>query len=252
MDIASILLFAADMDEIVRIVFRAALIIAPLIYFAFQAKGNGKNKPNAGKKPAPQRPNMNPNPAPQKKEEFRDEIEAFLKRAAENRGQPAQAQRPAAKRQPVRQPPPQERPAAPPRRVQPQRAQRPQPARPAQAAGPILAEAVPPAAESMWEEGVAEHVQHHIGGGGFAERASHLGEDVELSDERLETHLHSTFDHKIGQLDDSPMAAVDKLPADNRHVPSPQAAALVRMLKSPQGVQQAILIGELLKRPELD
>jgi hypothetical protein len=245
----------ADWEDIVPAL---GILIPIVIWIASQVLGGDKAPPGGGK-PQAARPRPKPVQAKPRNEEFRDEIEAFLKKASEKRGQPQgdaqaarneaarneaarQAEAPAARREPPR------RPARAPGRPQPR------PAGAAESRGPVMAEAVRPLGEEdLWAGDVAQHVQQHISDGGFKDRASQLGESVGQSDERLESHLHAKFDHKVGQLDDSPLSATSfGEPSASRKAPPPQAQAIVRMLSSPLGVRQAILIGEILKRPELE
>ncbi len=228
------------------------ILIPILIWVAAQMMGGDKNKPIGQKKP-PLRPQVRPKPAqaaPQN-QVFRDEIEAFLKKAAEKRGQPpAQPpRREAARPQPVGKQPP--------RQIRPKSAwtkpAQPQLARPL-SERPVMAEVVsPPKEKDPWAGDVSQHVKQHINVAEITEHTAHLGERVEEADEQFESHLHAAFDHKIGQLDDSVTSeAVGVTPGLTRDAPHPQAQAIVNMLRNSTGVRQAILIGEILKRPELD
>jgi hypothetical protein len=64
----------------------------------------------------------------------------------------------------------------------------------------------------------------------------------------MAAHLHQVFDHKLGQLRSSatePAAAEpNKLAADMT------ADQVLRMLRSPASVRDAIVLAEVLKRPE--
>jgi hypothetical protein len=94
-------------------------------------------------------------------------------------------------------------------------------------------------------ESVAEHVAEHVGSRTFAERTSHLGEQVAQADEKIETHLHQKFDRELGTLGHSRAApSAESPPADTL------AAEIAAMLASPQGMRQAIVLGEILRRPE--
>jgi hypothetical protein len=72
---------------------------------------------------------------------------------------------------------------------------------------------------------------------------------VDLADERMDAQLHDHFDHGLGGLaepthsvtaSDSPDAATDQ---------SNIMADLIYRLQQPEGVQQAILLNEILNRP---
>ena len=115
---------------------------------------------------------------------------------------------------------------------------------------PVSAEVISP------NESVGGHVQRHIVKGGLSQRDAHLGARVGESDERLEGHLSQIFDHQIGQLKhlDGPTGHVDQgtdSEAYERHtVESAQVAQIRAMLASPQQTGTAILLAEILRRPE--
>lgn len=101
------------------------------------------------------------------------------------------------------------------------------------------------------QESVAEHVSEHMKQGEFAERASHLGEVVAHSDERLEARLHQKFDHGLGSLSARREAreAADLATKSAQASPTALADSLVELLSTPQGVQQAVILSEVLNRP---
>jgi hypothetical protein len=85
--------------------------------------------------------------------------------------------------------------------------------------------------------------RHAIGSRSFGQRISHLGERVADADDRLEARLEGAFDHSVGSLShqNSPQP----------EPPSSTAAAIARMLDSPENVRQAIILNEILRRPAL-
>ena len=133
-----------------------------------------------------------------------------------------------------------------------QKHRRPQPARQVSDTNrrePIVST---PAARDEIQRGetVAQHVAEHMKRGEFDERASHLGEDLAQTDERLEARLHQKFDHGLGSLAARRMAReAEDLALKNVRPASSQAADVLKLLSSPQGVQQAVIISEVLKRP---
>ena len=101
------------------------------------------------------------------------------------------------------------------------------------------------AAAPPHHESVAEHVAEHVGSRTFAERTSHLGEQVAQADEKIEAHLHHKFDRELGTLGRSSVApTAQSPPADSL------ATEIAAMLASPAGMRQAIVLGEILQRPE--
>ena len=80
-------------------------------------------------------------------------------------------------------------------------------------------------------------------------RDSHLAEKVSLADDKMDEHIHQVFDHQVGGLASSSQS--DRMPdetADDK-VPENYVDALVGMLSSSTGLQQAILVREIFDRP---
>lgn len=164
------------------------------------------------------------------------DIEEFLRRAAERRKQQGQ------KKQQAAAPPPRQRSVTPP--AQPRRL--------------VIAddevEVVRPrlVEKDMRDESVAAHVQRHINTSEIADHVTHLSDRIEQTDERLEARLHKKFDHRVGTLDSKPSVQDDVVPVVKGEDISGLAKDLVEMLNSPKSVRQAILIAEVLKRPDFD
>jgi hypothetical protein len=99
-------------------------------------------------------------------------------------------------------------------------------------------------------ETVAEHVAEHMKRGEFDERVSHLGEELSQTDERLEARLHQKFDHGLGNLAARRRVreAEDLVKRDLDQAPK-LADSLLDLLSTPQGVQQAVILNEVLSRP---
>ncbi len=166
------------------------------------------------------------------------DIEEFLRRAAERRkkqlkqkqgGEVGQTAPPP--RQPLAQPP---------------RAE-PKPRRLVIAENQV--EVVRPKQRDLRDESVTQHVARHLDSSSITENASHLAENLEQTDERLEARLHTKFDHDLGSLKDrQPLEQVAAVVT--AQATSPMANDLIEMLKSPKTMRQAIIIAEVLKRPE--
>lgn len=192
-------------------------------------------------------------------ETLRREVDEFLRRAG---GQPA----PAA---PAAPPAPKKRPAAP-------VAGPPRP--PRQGAGPPLSERQPPPEQRPraplrqppqppreparpTHESVAEHVTRHVGtGGAVGQRTKPLGDYIDHSDERMEAHLRERFEHHVGSLGKGATPA--GAPAAAAAAPAPaaisppagptlNAAQLRQLLTRPEGMRQALILSEILRRPEI-
>lgn len=176
---------------------------------------------------------------------MRDEVEEFLKRVAQMRqaaeGQAkAQQQRPAPAKPAARQPPAAPRPQPPPRLV---------PARPEiQYVDPAEAEVVEADLSDRVGDFSRRVAQDLRGAEQIAEHTRHLGEQVDLADDKLEAHLHQVFDHQVGHLKKSTMEAAATLSSDPASAGT--AGGMLQMLRSPQAVRDAIVMSEILRRPE--
>ena len=105
----------------------------------------------------------------------------------------------------------------------------------------------------MRHESVAEHVKSHIDTSSLGEHASHLGEEVALADDKLDARLHGKFDHSIGHLKiDKSHSAFSTTTTTTKVDVSPIADDLLNMLSNPKSIRQAILLNEILQRPNFD
>jgi hypothetical protein len=174
------------------------------------------------------------------------DIEEFLKMAAKRRQeqkQKAAGQPPAGQKPPVQRPP----------------AQKPKPAagqsprivrrlRPEDEIQVIGSSNSPP---DMRQQTVGEHVRTHIDTSSLADHALHLGEEVGLADDKLDARLHQKFDHKVSSLKKESAAQAETTAVTERHT-SRLANDLLDMLRTPKSIRQAVLIAEVLKRPDFD
>jgi hypothetical protein len=153
-----------------------------------------------------------------------DDLEAFLRQAAQRR---AQRKKPAAAK-----------PAAPRAPRQPPRTPSQTPPRP-QVVEAVVVPETPPS-----------RIDSRVDTTEFQQRAGHLGEEVGLADEAMETHLHATFDHQVGTLSDGEPDGLHlgSLDAVTEEVPT-VAAEIGSLLADPRSVRQAIILSEILDRP---
>lgn len=162
------------------------------------------------------------------------DIEEFLRRAAQRRAQQqGKPQPPPARTPPARKPAP-----------------RPQPSRVHEAEIIDEVEIVDP--DVFHGTSVADHVSQHMRAGVFDERISHLGEDVDASDDRMEEHLHEYFEHDLGQLGARTSAAADSIldddsPGQQRKPATP--VDYLALLRNPNAIRQAIILNEILSPP---
>lgn len=100
---------------------------------------------------------------------------------------------------------------------------------------------------------VSEHVKSHIDTRDISQHAEQLGARVGRAGNKMDRRVHEKFEHDLGQLTESPKKGSSKKTAGQRQ-PAVliDAGSILGMLRSPRTVGQAILLAELLKRPEFD
>ena len=168
------------------------------------------------------------------------DIEEFLRRAAERRKQQQQKQQPA----------------------RPQKARRVvEPVdieiiEPVEVVKPVRAKPQTKKPRStrknLRDQSVAEHVRQHIDTSDVSEHAEHLGERIQHADDVIARRIRSKFDHDVGHLDDLPSVQDDSVPVVEEDQASKIAMDLLNMLSKPESVRQAILMSEILNRPDFD
>jgi len=175
---------------------------------------------------------------------MKDEVEDFLRRVAQMRAQ-AEAQA----RQRSRQAPPQsQHPPRPPRQQPPQRLvpQAPDPAY----APPVPVEVIVDAELADNADRVARQVAADLRGTDqIAEHTRHLGEEVDAADTKMQAHLHQVFDHQLGRLKAS--GGETALVKADRSSAELSLDEIMRLLRSPGSIRDAIVMSEILRRPEL-
>jgi hypothetical protein len=162
----------------------------------------------------------------------RDEVEEFLRRAAARRQQGAAQGRQRAAQPPAKFVPP------------------PAPTRSLPELVPIEAEVVD--AELADTNRVGDLVTRDMRGvEEIAQQTSRLGAEVDQADDKLAAHLQQVFDHRVGQLKDRASQSVPQPAAGPAAAPRGVTPVdLAQMLYSPQHVRNAILVAEILRRPE--
>lgn len=122
--------------------------------------------------------------------------------------------------------------------------------RPAKPVKPKKRKRLVPQPKDLRNESVADHVRSHIDSSDIAEHAEHLGDRIQTADDRIAARLKRKFDHDVSKLDDLPTVQDDEVAKVTEQETSMIADGLVQMFRSPKSVRQAILISEILKRPE--
>lgn len=186
---------------------------------------------------------------------MRDEVEEFLRRAAQRRAQ-AEAQRRAQGQpgQPAQQnpnrppPPPQQQP--PPQRLAPL-ASSLQPAEVVELGDDDLVEATPVNDNSVGER-VTSELRRDLGGvRQIRQQVRTLGQEVGLADDKMDAHLQQVFDHQLGSLKKSAISTVEASPSAGG-APPVKLSKLVEMLRSPESLRNAFILQEIFQRPADD
>lgn len=157
-----------------------------------------------------------------------DDIEDFLRRAAQRR---------AGRRPPVETP---ARPEAP--RPTPQIPSPPRPT-PTRSAPQRAAPARPADIEIVDAEPIQDlpaHLAQYLDTSSFQRQAAQLTAEVDAADDKVEAHLHQTFDHAVGDLTGTATPEPD----------AQRSVTLLDELASPSKIRRAILLSEILRRPE--
>jgi hypothetical protein len=103
------------------------------------------------------------------------------------------------------------------------------------------------------ESRLSQQVSRHLDNKGFEVRADRFAEATEQADERMEEHLHLAFDHRLGSIGPSAgsiSAAVGPVVDSEMKGRVVDHHPVLSLLREPQGIRNAVILGELLKRPE--
>jgi len=216
-------LLAADITQLltalVPIVFFVIYVINQFLAAKAKPQQQGRNPQRRTNQPRAERAMRRPQQAqgqpPGDASQLNAEIEQFLKRANQRRG---------------KRPPP----------------ERAAPASAApQAPAPMKEQPIDVAPIDGEFGSVSASVDSHLGHRGFGE---HLAEEVGQADEEMERHLSEAFDHRVGTLRRSDTRA--GAPSEETAETTSMAATFAELLRTPQGMRQAIVLGEILARPE--
>jgi len=238
-----------DIQEIVGLITVILFFIGPAVWRIISAASAGEGEAPPARRPDQQPPNQQrpgqarpgqPRPAAAEAE---DEISQFLRAAAGRRNQakqqearPQEAQRQISRRQrPSRQQPSQ----------QPRR-QKQAPRRQREIETPVEAMVVE---ERPVGGRVSEHVDQYLSSDEFGQRAHQLGQEVSQADQRVEEHRREVFDHQVGTLSNKEESMSAERPVAEEF-PMTTAAGLAALLADTNSIRQAIVINEILTRPE--
>ncbi len=103
-------------------------------------------------------------------------------------------------------------------------------------------------------DSISKSVERHLGGHSISSHVEHLADDIVRADQQMERHLQQAFNRRVGTLGAAPgpasaLPVTDVAPEPSDEVKTP-AQAIARALANPQEIKQAIVINEILQRPE--
>ncbi|MBI2826190.1 MAG: hypothetical protein HYX69_16035 [Planctomycetia bacterium] len=207
-------------------------VLVPIVMFSVYILNRLLGGETGAKKP--QKPPKVDRPIPPvapERQRVDDEVGEFLRRAAQQRG--AKENRPAATQAP---PPP--------------KPVRPRLAEPVGFGRADLKTAEVAGADAQRRTRGLSNVEPTI-----AERKLDVARpsEVDQADEMMQSHLQKVFDHKVGQLGPgtpSTPAARTVASAAPAEIASLPAGEFVALLRDPQSIREAIIVSEILRRPQ--
>ena len=177
------------------------------------------------------------------------DIEEFLRKAAERRKQQKAGNAP----------PQQQRPQPKPQRPQPKQPQPPQRLKPQQPVQPLPSHV--PAAEPVIvldssavidEPRLTPHLKSSIDKSSIARHADELGSGISSAAEQIGNTVSRHHDHNIGKIDDTETITDEPTPKIFGAKDMSAVNELRKLLASRKSVGQAIILAEILKRPDFD
>jgi hypothetical protein len=258
------MLLAAAMDDLIKLAVMSVFVVFWVLRQIAEAKKAAK-APRPPQPPPKQAGEGDAAQAPAATDPLRAQVDAFLRRAQGEQGQAA----PAGGAVAVQKPP---RPATPSRDsieillgnepVVANRSLLSEPLRQSTAQStPSPTRAAPPRpprptrssqrTTSQRPKSVADHVAENVTSAveQIRQEVSHLGERVTAVDRQFDSQLQQKFDHEIGTLGDRHAARVQD---QDQPVAGPvnPAVIIATLLANPDGMRQAMVINEVLRRPE--
>jgi type IV secretory pathway VirB10-like protein len=107
-------------------------------------------------------------------------------------------------------------------------------------------------AKDMRRQSVSEHVSSHIDTSGVTRIASKLGDRIASVHDQVDARVHEHLDHDISRVDDNP-TITDDMESEIFGKAKPVMANKLRaMLADPDAVGNAIILAEILKRPDFE
>ena len=84
----------------------------------------------------------------------------------------------------------------------------------------------------------------------IADHAEHLGHRVGAASQQAEERIHEKFDHDVGRFDQSQQRFSESQPQGSKK--SVAGGNLAQLFANPENLRQAIIMREILERPNFD
>jgi hypothetical protein len=233
-------LLAVDLTHIA--ITLVVLFFAVMKQLFDSSKEASKKKTVANAAPRPQQPQPQPGPKGPvqgggQADPLRSQVEEFLRRASQPPG-----------KEPPRQQPQRRPPSEIELLVEGEKRLRTSPAA-AAATAAVAADKRRTARRPSKRQTVAEHVEQQVAARSqsIAQNASSLGQRIVTEDQQFDNQLKAKFDHRLGALSvtAAPLTSAEQQAA----APETPAAQIAAMLANPDGVRQAVILNEILRRP---
>ncbi len=97
---------------------------------------------------------------------------------------------------------------------------------------------------------VAKRLGEHLDKSSLVSSGAQLGAEVGLADEKLESHLHDAFDHRLGSLGARLEGSKDATDLPESTKAPTMASEIAALFRSTKFIRQAVIMSEVLQRPE--
>ena len=101
-------------------------------------------------------------------------------------------------------------------------------------------------------ESVSAHVHRHLDTNRISAQSQALGNRIASVHDEIDRNVHSHLDHDICKVDEKLSSSIEAQAKVAKPATSQFADDLVKMLVQPRSIRQAILISEILNRPNFD
>ena len=111
--------------------------------------------------------------------------------------------------------------------------------------------------DPLRDQSVGTHAMSHIDTSEIAQHAERLGGRVSMASKKIESDIHQKFDHDVGHLDADSIADIGEVSAASTTAYESQevtdrAKEMIDLFRTPKSIRQAVLLNEILTRPNWD